>query len=470
MTFETNDLFGQMLDFFIKQYKKRVKAKIINLGGTRSGKTIDIAFLLIYLADKYKVRKVKNSDGSFDNVLSDEGDEALIIDVYRNELKKTRKTYEDFLLAISIMGISKNVSMTSINSDRPCITFPNGNQITFYGLPDDGKIVEGSKSHIVYFNETLEISARAVIANIILRCEMMEIYDSNPSVTTHWLFDMAESDSDILYTHTTYKDNKFLPKALIEGVEELCPYDLSDYVKNEKTGKWGWRVPEEQRLPNKANVEKKTANRRLWTIYGEGLRSARDGAAFNVEWIDEFPEDVSFEILVYGLDFGWTNDETALVRVGVSGNNIYVKHLYYRQCPKSDLLFAELEPIFMREEQWIGGIRPKIDVVCESQDNKNGDYFVSSLNFQRMEEHKNWSFFKVRKPKFRTYSVDMLASYNLYVVRTPETEMEFLNFVYEERNGELTAILHGTKGRNNHDHIIDATLYACWEVLKHKIM
>jgi len=44
-----------------------------------------------------------------------------------------------------------------------------------------------------------------------------------------------------------------------------------------------------------------------------------------------------------------------------------------------------------------------------------------------------------------------------------------LNFVYEERNGELTAILHGTRGRNNHDHAIDAMLYACWETLKFKV-
>ena len=469
MKFETNALFGIMFNHFLERYKKREKVKIVNLGGSRSGKTLDTAFLLCYLADKYKVTKKQNDDGTFDNVLSEDGEENLITDVYRNELKKARKTYEDFILCLSLMGITKLVTTTSVNSDRPCITFPNGNQINFYGLPDDGKIMEASKSHIVYFNEALEIPNRSVIANVIMRCEMMEIYDSNPSVTTHWLFDMVKDNDDVLYTRTNYKDNRFLPKPLIDGIESLCPWDLSQYQLDEKDGKWKWIVPEAERMPNERNIKNKTANRRNWLVYGEGLRTAREGSAFDVNWIDEFPEDISFDTLIYGLDFGWTNDQTAFVRVGIQGNNIYVKHLYYRQCPKSDLLFAELEPILKKEELFLGGIRPKIDVVCESQDNKNGDYFVSSLNYQR-GENKNWSFFKVKKPKFRTYSVDLVNLYNLYVVRTEETETEFLNFVYEERNGELTAILHGTKGKNNHDHIIDAMLYACWEALKFKIL
>lgn len=482
MNFETNDLFGQMLGYFLKCYKSREKARIINIGGSRSGKTLDTGFLLCYLSDKYKIHKKKRPDGTYDNILSENGEENLIIDVYRNELKKTRKTYEDFLLCISLMGISKQVTMTSVNSDRPSVTFPNGNQINFYGLPDDGKIVEGSKSHIVYFNEALEISARKIIANITMRCEMMEIYDSNPSVTTHFLFDMGKEKKDVistnttykekkevLFTHTTYKDNKFLPKTLIDGLEEMCPWDLSDYVLNPKTGKYEWALPENQRKPNVKNIENKTADRRLWLIYGEGLRCARDGAAFNPIWIKDFPTDVQFDTLIYGLDFGWTNDETALSRIGISGKDIYVKLLYYRQCPKSDLLFSELEPILMKEELYIGGETPSIDVVCESQDNKNGDYFVSSLGYQKKENHPNWHFFKVKKPKFRAYSVDLVNLYNLHVVRTPETEKELLNFVYEERNGELTAILHGATGRNNHDHFIDSFLYAIWEVLKHKI-
>ena len=45
-------LFDAMLNHFIKEYKGRRKARIINLGGSRSGKTIQTALLLFFLADK----------------------------------------------------------------------------------------------------------------------------------------------------------------------------------------------------------------------------------------------------------------------------------------------------------------------------------------------------------------------------------------------------------------------------------
>lgn len=474
MKFETTDLFGKMLTHFIEQYKLGKKAKITNIGGSRSGKTIQTAMLLLFLADKYRVKTYVDENGESKIKLTEDGSENLIIDVYRNELKRAKKTFEDFMTTISLMEIGNLVKCSSPNSDRPSITLPNGNIINFYGLPDDGKPVEASKSHIVYFNEALEISSYNIISNVVLRCELMVIFDSNPSATTHWLFDMANKDKEMLNTHTIYRHNRFLPKSLIEGIEELCPYDLSDFIYDEKNDIWVWRVPESQRKPNTRNLERKTANKRNWLIYGEGLRCAREGQAFEgMTFIEQFPneeqEDIQFDFLIYGLDFGWTNDETALVRVGVSGSDIYVKLLYYRQCPKSDLLFAELESIFIKEEEFLGGKEPTIDVVCESQDNKNGDYFVSSLNYQKREHHNNWNFFKVKKPKFRSYSVDLVNTYNLYVVRNEHTETEFLNFVYEERNGELTAILHGTRGRNNHDHAIDAMLYACWETLKFKV-
>jgi hypothetical protein len=42
-----------------------------------------------------------------------------------------------------------------------------------------------------------------------------------------------------------------------------------------------------------------------------------------------------------------------------------------------------------------------------------------------------------------------------------------LNYVFEERNGEITSKLHGTRGRNDHDHYIDSVLYACWLMLRY---
>lgn len=457
-------LFTQMLQFFLARYKKGQKTTIINLGGSRSKKTYEAAQLLLYLCDTYKISTEKKENGMYYSILDANGRENLIIDVYRKQLKDVRKTFADFCACINILN-AKGFKVSSANSDAPTITAPNGNIISFHKLPDDNKPIEAGKSHIIYFNEALEIPSRKIISNAMMRCELMVIFDSNPSLTTHWLFDMADNDKDALYTHTTYKDNEFLPQSVIDGIESYCPWDLSDYQLID--GKWRWVLPESQRKPNETNILNKTADKRLWMIYGEGLRCAREGAAFpDLQWIDEFPTDIPFDIVIHGMDFGYTNDQTALVRVGVSGRDIYVKLLYYAPTPKSDLLFAEIESILLEEQELWG----EVNVACESQDNRNGDYFVWSLAKQkRVLGYDKWHFFKVKKPPYRSKAVDLVNNFNLHVVRTPITEKEFLNFVFEERNGEITSILHGLKGHNNFDHCIDAMLYACWETLKYRV-
>lgn len=464
------ELFTQMLEFFLSRYFDGKKAEIGNLGGSRSGKTYQAAHLLLFLADKYKVSTERKGDVTR-SILDSDGKEALIIDVYRKRLKDVRKTFADFCSCIQLLN-ADGFKVSSPNSDSPTITAPNGNMITFNRLPDDNKPIEAGKSHIIYFNEVLEIPSRKIISNAIMRCEMLVIYDSNPSLTTHWFFDKIEKDATMLATHTTYRDNEHLTQSIIDGIEQFCPWDFKDYVKD-GNGKWVWRVPEDERTPNNFNIDNKTADKRLWLIYGEGLRSAREGSAFpHMQWIHEFP-DMSFDTILYGLDFGWTNDETALVRVGISGKDIFVQPLYYKQCPKSDLLYAEIEQILINEEKLYseGDFIFDLNIVCESQDNRNGDHFVSSLSHSRdVYGHLNWHFFKVKKPRYRSMAVDLVNMYNLYVVKSPITETEFLNFVFEERNGEITSILQGTRGRNNHDHIIDAMLYACWEALKYKII
>ena len=464
------ELFTRMLEFFLANYKVGKKSEIVNLGGSRSGKTYEAAHLLLFFADKYKV-STEIIGGVSRSILDGSGKESLIIDVYRKQLKDVKKTFADFCACIQLLNAS-GFKVSSSNSDSPSITAPNGNIITFNRLPDDNKPIEAGKSHIIYFNEALEIPSRKVISNAVMRCELLVIYDSNPSLTSHWLFDKVEMDKTILATHTTYRNNKHLPRSIIDGIEQSCPWDLKDY-KEVKQGVWQWRVAEDLRKPNHFNIANKTADKRLWLIYGEGVRSAREGSAFpHLTWINMFP-DISFDTILYGLDFGWTNDETSLVKVGISGKDIYVCLLYYKQCPKSDLLYAEIEAILKHEEKMysVKGIPFELNVVCESQDNRNGDQFVSSLAHSRdVNNHLNWHFFKVKKPRYRSMSVDLVNMYNLFVVKSPQTETEFLNFVFEERNGEITSILHGTKGRNNHDHAIDAMLYACWEALKHKVI
>lgn len=455
-----------MIKYFVSSMHKGKRGEIVNVGGSRSGKTYDTAYMLLYMADRYKISSAEVR-GKYYDVLNEKGSGQLVIDVYRNELKKVRKTYEDFLACISLIGIS-GLKTTSVQSDRPSITFPNGNQINFYGLPEEGT-VEGSKSHIVYFNEALEIPSYAKIRNIVMRCGLLVIYDANPRETEHWLYE-KEGAKDVLYTHTTYKDNKFLGVGVIDAIEELCPYDMKDYVQD-KDGRWYWRVPENERAVNEYNVNiKRSASKRDWLIYGEGARCAREGAAFDVEFV-KGDGDGMIERVVWGLDFGYRVHETAFCRCEFVGGKIYAKLLLYKPYDNVENLYGDLEAVMTQEEEWyksIGGDTSAMYIVCESQDNFEGTHFVGMLRGQAAwRGHNNWDFGKIRKkPRFKLDLISNINRFGLMVEDDPRARVEFLNYVFEEKNGSLTSQLHGTKGANDHDHFIDAVLYACWLMLR----
>ena len=117
----------------------------------------------------------------------------------------------------------------------------------------------------------------------------------NPIDEFHWLnarfFNKEDTRSKIL--QTTFADNKFLDW---EYIEELCKLEEEDPV--------------------------------LWKIYGLGEWATAQGLIYtNWQELKKFPEPL--EDLVYGLDFGYTA-QTALIRVGKIGNELYLTEKLYQ--------------------------------------------------------------------------------------------------------------------------------------------
>ena len=73
----------------------------------------------------------------------------------------------------------------------------------------------------------------------------------------------------------------------------------------------------------------------MWKVYGLGLRSAPKGAIFpHVNWIEKMPEGNYF----YGLDFGFSNDPTALTKICLQGNDLFVELLIYEPIDSANVL------------------------------------------------------------------------------------------------------------------------------------
>jgi PBSX family phage terminase large subunit len=200
---------------------------------------------------------VHNSGKTFDTfallvaICSHNINKHLDIYILRDTLTNCKdKTLPDFLKYLQICEIY----------DPACYSNPQkpnyelfGNTIKFRGL-DDEKNTEGYPSDILFINEVLE-TKKAKVDGLLMRCRKLVIFDWNPKFTKHWIFDF-EKRPNVLWTHSTYKDNKYLEKSVVQEIESYNP-------------------------AIKENVKNGTANLFRWKVYGLGVRTDQEGNVFN---------------------------------------------------------------------------------------------------------------------------------------------------------------------------------------------
>jgi len=440
---------------------------VYNQGGTRSAKTWEIIAFIYTFCDHNRNSRHK-------------------VGVYRDTMVNCRDiTLTDFVDCFEYIGLEPDVDYDIVRSPRPIITIGKCT-IEFMGIPELGK--EGGKMSICYINELIENNNQQVVKNLFQRTTHICIGDWNPSVTEHWC--LSEKAFNLHRTNTTYLDNVFLQDSLKSKYESWCPWDFSDshvetYGQIEVNGKLEggfkrrvWHKPEcpegeiwttAHRKPNKYNIENGTADRVQWLVYGEGIPCAREGSIYEVDqWINEFPNE-DYEDLNYGLDFGYSNDPSSLVKVGRRSRELTIKYEFNAPTKDPFVLWECIRPILQEEEDrrriehgwkkkddgtWKQGHKyPEILIVCDSKDTSEGYHFVNDLNLLAHGEGKGWYFFKCKKPKI-TVRIGIMNRFRLRVVRDKTAEFEFNNYVWKIIDGRSVNI---PVDKNNHG--LDAAGY-----------
>jgi len=189
------------------------------------------------------------------------------------------------------------------NATAKTFTFQNGSILEFAGTNDPGKL-HGPERDISILNEVMEISYDAY-RQIAGRTRLMTILDWNPSLNHHWVFDKIMSRDDVLYIHSTYKDNPYLSEKQIDEIERTNPNVID-------------------------NVRQGTADKWFWEVYGLGNRGRREGCIFEVwDVTDDWPDRWLCQRWGYGLDYGFSQDPTALVECALFQDVLYLReHLY----------------------------------------------------------------------------------------------------------------------------------------------
>lgn len=243
-------------------------------GSSRSSKTYNIVlFLCLHLLEHANTR----------------------LSVVRKTLPAIRGSvlydFKDILVRLGIWAEA------NFNKSEMIYTFPNGSFVEFFSTDQEQKL-RGRKRDILFVNEANELSF-VEWQQLAMRTAQFKILDYNPSFSEdHWINKLNE-ESGVYHFITTYRDNPFLEQTIIDEIESL-----------------------------------QTKSPTLWQIYGLGKRALVEGIVFpRIEQVAEFPDWCKSEFI--GIDFGYTNDPTAIVKVGYAINAddeecLFIDEICYR--------------------------------------------------------------------------------------------------------------------------------------------
>ena len=247
---------------------KECKSKIqVHQGGTRSGKTYSILTALIELCHK-------NS--------------GLVITICRKTFPALRATsMRDFFEILN----REDIYNPDLHNKSDATYQLWGNMVEFISI-DQPQKVRGRKRDVLFINEANEINLEDW-RQLLLRTTGRVLIDYNPSDEFHWIYDEVIPREDAAFFQTTYQDNPFLPESVVMEIERF-----------------------------------KEADENFWRVYGLGERGASQATVFT-HWkeIDQIPNE--YKLLNLGLDFGYTADPTAIVRVYTDGHGFAVDELCY---------------------------------------------------------------------------------------------------------------------------------------------
>ena len=264
---EISNLF-KVLPLFTANYNAKERT-VVNQGGTSSGKTYSIMQVLFLLAMT---------------------ESRQIITVVGQDVPNLKKgAYRD---AGTILHSSPILQQwfPVINDGERLIKCVNGSIIEFSSFKDAQDAKSGKRDYL-FINEANGISYD-VYWQLAIRTRKRVFIDYNPTAR-FWVHDKVLGRADVKLIISDHRKNYFLTEEehqRIEGIED-----------NE-----------------------------LWKVYARGLTGMIEGLVFN-NWdiVDDLPPEEEWKMSCHGLDFGFTNDPSALEHVVLAHGDLWIDEKIY---------------------------------------------------------------------------------------------------------------------------------------------
>lgn len=252
---------------------------------------------------KDKIRVIQGAGGSSKTysilqyliILATKSNKKLTISICSESFPHLRRgAMKDFFDILKLEGLYTDKEHNKTNHSYTL----NGCKFEFFGVEDSSKL-RGARRDILFLNEANNVSHDA-FTQLFMRTHSFCFLDYNPSHLSYIKEYINEDKSN--FVKLTYLDNEFL-------AENTKQYYL-DAIEKAKSGSKYWE--------NFVRV----------FVYGE--EGIVDGLIFeNFKTGEEVPEFA--EYLGSGLDFGFSNDPTALTKVYRYDNKIYLKESLYKK-------------------------------------------------------------------------------------------------------------------------------------------
>jgi phage terminase large subunit len=184
-------------------------------------------------------------------------------------------------------------------------TFSNKSFIEFFSADNSSKL-RGARRDRLYINECNNIDFNS-FTELAMRTKQSIFLDWNPS-NSFWFHTEIMNDENVDFIILNYKDNEAAPQSAIDFIEKAkIKAETSEYWSN-------W-----------------------FKVYGLGEIGMLEGVIFsNWKQIDKLPTEA--KLIGIGLDFGYTNDPTAIIEVyNYNGTRILNELKYQTGMLNSDI-------------------------------------------------------------------------------------------------------------------------------------
>lgn len=289
-------------------------------------------------------------------------------------------------------------------------TFNTGSVIEFVAL--DEQKARGSRRDVLFMNEA-NLIPYEVFDQLEVRTREDIYVDYNPTYEFWAHTELVMKRDDVSFLILTYKDNEALDQSIVDS------------------------------------IERRKENYNWWRVYGEGQTGKLEGLVYN--WSQEALPDYA-ELLGYGLDFGYTNDPTAIVAVYKADGAYYLDEI----CYKSGLFNKDIAEIIIQHNlQNVLGVGDSSEPKSIAEIKSEGIKIIGATKTSqdKTKTYNQWAISKIQEMTIK------------YTPNSTNLHKEVMSYMWKtDKTGKSLNIPN-----DGNDHALDATKYRLIELLAPKM-